>query len=255
MDNIIGETVDRYLAQTLMLFADHPEMQKLLRDMSLAVSMDLNGMDSTHNLFPKLLADEGVRLFEANFNAILKQVQTLDPGFKPACQAGCSYCCSSHITLLPQEAFSIGLYLAGNCNVDLFSKLAEQCFDIASVLENYSLEDFAADYFRPCPFLLDKKCSIYEVRPIVCRNWISTDIDACIASFNSKNTVTVPQNSLIMVQKDVIYAGQAAYLASFGINGRICSFIPLMAQVMTDFEGTYSKWLAGEKLIGQFELN
>jgi len=56
---------------------------------------------------------------------------------------------------------------------------------------------------------------------------------------------------MIMVQKDLVFVGQEAYLADFGISGRIGSFLPLMAQVMTDFEGAYDRWLKGEVLTGQ----
>ncbi len=247
--------VEKVLGHSLDLFREHPEMQKLLRDMSFAVCADLKGIDPEHNLFPKLLADKGIDFFEANFRAFLGQVQSLDPGFKVDCKAGCSYCCSSHITVMPQEAFNIALHLARNCSVDAFTELAEQCYAVSKELDDMTVEEFAENYFRPCPFLVDNECSIYEVRPIVARNWISTDVKACKKSYDSGNKVAVPQNSLIMVQKDLIYAGQAAYLDGFGINGQICSFIPLMGQVLADFEGTYAKWLSGDKLIGQFDLN
>ncbi|WP_432738206.1 YkgJ family cysteine cluster protein [Maridesulfovibrio sp. FT414] len=248
------EIIENILSEPLKLFSAHPEMQKLLRDMSLAVCADMNGIDPSHNLFPVLLAEKGCAQFEANFTAFLGQVQSLDSGFRVACGAGCSYCCSSHITLMPQEAFRIGLYLARNCTVDVFEDLAERCLQIEAELDRTTLEDFVGNYFRPCPFLVEDKCSIYEVRPILARNWISTDVEACIKSYNARNKITVPQNALIMIQKDLIYAGQAAYLADYGINGQICSFLPLMARIMTDFEGTYAGWLAGETLKGQLEL-
>lgn len=254
MSGRIDEIVEKNLAPALKLFAEHPEMQNLLRDMSYAVCASLKGIEPSHRLFPKLLAEKGIELFEANFNAILAQIRILDPAFNVACAAGCSYCCSSHITLMPQEAFNIALHMARNFPEDIFEELSGLCCGIASELEKMSLAEFAGKYFRSCPLLVDDKCSIYDVRPVLARNWISTDLKACIASYESGNTITVPQNSLIMVQKELIYAGAAAYLDGFGINGQICSFIPLLAAAMTDFEGTYSRWLAGERLPGQFEL-
>ncbi|WP_320172181.1 YkgJ family cysteine cluster protein [Maridesulfovibrio sp.] len=251
MQEIIKETVDRTLEHAVELFAEHPEMVKFLLDMSFAVCADLGRLDTRHPLFPQTLAEEGIRLFEANYKAILDQVMALDPEFSIACSAGCSYCCSSHISVMPQEAFNIGLYLARTVSADDFEELANQCSEIASGLADTSVEDFAAGYFRPCPFLRDDKCSIYDVRPIVCRNWISCDLGACRASFDAGNRKSVPQNSLIMVQKDLIFAGAAACLAVSGINGGIGSFIPLMAQVMTDFDGAYGDWISGGRLAGQ----
>ncbi|GEM_PF-3641801 len=251
MNSRLNEIVDSGLAHVYSMFEAHPEMQKLLRDMSFAVCSDLGGVSPEHNLFPRLLAEKGVRFFEANFNAILGQVQSLDADFRIDCSEGCSYCCSSHITVMPQEAFNIGLHLAQKWGESDFTALAEECLETADHLEKTTLKEFTQNYFQPCPFLKENRCSIYEVRPIVCRNWISSSLEICIKSFESRNKIAVPQNAMIMVQKDLVFVGQEAYLADFGISGRIGSFLPLMAQVMTDFEGAYDRWLKGEVLTGQ----
>ncbi|TIH15669.1 YkgJ family cysteine cluster protein [Marinifilum sp. JC120] len=251
MENSLDKIIDSGLAHVYPFFEAHPEMIKFLRDMSMAVCADCGKITPDMPQFPVLLAEKGCGLFDANFSAVQGQVESLDQGFKVACASGCSYCCSSHITLTPQEAFRIALHLAANCSEDEFVRLTEECMAAASGFAPGQLKEFAKGYFHPCPFLNDDQCSIYEVRPILCRNWISTDLDACKKSFNTKNKVTVPQNALIMVQKDLVFSGQQAYLAGFGIEGGIGSFMPMMAQILTDFEGSYAKWLSGEKLDGQ----
>lgn len=251
MKNSLDEIIDSNFAHISLLFKEHPEMIKSLRDMSMAVCADCANITPEMQQFPVLLAEKGAVLFGANFSAIQEQVESLDPEFKVACAAGCSYCCSSHITLTPQEVFRIALHLAANCSEDEFIRLTEECMTAAGSFIPGQLKEFAKEYFRPCPFLKDDQCSIYEVRPVLCRNWISTDLEACRKSFNTKNKVTVPQNALIMIQKDLVFTGQQAYLAGFGIEGGIGSFMPMMAQVLTDFEGSYDKWLSGEKLNSQ----
>ncbi|MFW5499732.1 MULTISPECIES: YkgJ family cysteine cluster protein [unclassified Maridesulfovibrio] len=251
MKNSLDEIIDSGLAHTYPFFEDHPEMIKLLRDMSMAVCADCASITPEMPQFPVLLAEKGLTLFGANFSAMLGQGQSLDPEFKVACTAGCSYCCSSHITVTPQEAFRIALHLAADCSEDEFVRLSEGCLTAAGDFVPGQLKEFAQDYFQPCPFLKADQCAIYEVRPILCRNWISNDLEACKKSFNTKNKVTVSQNALIMVQKDLVFTGQQAYLAGFGIEGDIGAFMPMMAQILTDFEGTYAKWLSGEKLNGQ----
>lgn len=253
MDSKFDEIVDDGLAHVYTLFEAHPEMKKLLRDMSFAVCTDLGGISPEDNLFPRLLAEKGIGFFEDNFNAVLGQVRSLDSNFTVACSTGCSHCCFSYITLMPQEAFNIGFHLAQSLSDSEFIAYAKKCIEGAAPLESTSLKDFAKNYFQACPFLQDNKCSIYEVRPIVCRNWISSDLNACVSSFESKNKIAVPQNSMIMAQKDLVFAGQQAYLEGFGINGSLAAFLPLMAQIMVDFEGTYNKWLKGEILKGQMD--
>ncbi|WP_321402303.1 YkgJ family cysteine cluster protein [Maridesulfovibrio sp.] len=251
MSKSLDEIIDDGLAYVLPLFKEHPEMVRFLREMSMAVCADCGSITPEMQQFPLLLAEKGTALFGANFSAVLGQVENLDPEFKVVCAAGCSYCCSSHITLSPQEAFRIALHLAADRPEDEFIRLTEECLSAASEFVPGQLKVFAQSYFQPCPFLKDNRCSIYEVRPILCRNWISTDLEACRKSFNTQNKVTVPQNALIMVQKDLIFTGQQAYLAGFGIEGGIGSFMPMLAQILTDYEGSYAKWLGGEKLNGQ----
>ncbi|WP_291328365.1 YkgJ family cysteine cluster protein [Desulfovibrio sp. UCD-KL4C] len=245
--------INNELAHIYTMFEEHAEMHKWFKDMALAVCADLKDITPDHNLFARMLAEKGTRCFEANFDAVVGQISNLDISFKIACAKGCSLCCSSHIAVTPQETFNIALYLAEKLSVLEIEKIAEACAACAEGYDSEALQDFSKKYFCPCPFLKDNKCSIYEVRPITCRNWISHDLEACNVSYESKNTMSVPQNAMIMIQKDLIFAGQHAYLDSLGINGHFASFLPLMLQILLDYEGTYTRWIAGETLPGQME--
>ena len=247
------DVINNELAHIYAMFEKHAEMHDWFRDMALAVCADLKNITPDHNLFARILADKGARCFEANFDAVVGQISNLDTSFKIACTTGCSLCCFSHVAVTPQEAFNIALHLAEKFSVSEVGKTLEACTACADGYESAGLQEFSKKYFCPCPFLKDNKCSIYEVRPITCRNWISHDLEACNVSYESKNTISVPQNGMIMIQKDLIFAGQHTYLDSLGINGRIASFLPLMKQILLDYEGTYARWLAGETLLGQME--
>lgn len=73
------------------------------------------------------------------------------------CRAGCGYCCAVPVDVSIVEAARISLYLKKELRDDpLF--VAEK------------------DKNQPCPFLgADSKCSVYPVRPIVCRLFGSFD--------------------------------------------------------------------------------
>ncbi|SMF16163.1 YkgJ family cysteine cluster protein [Desulfovibrio gilichinskyi] len=245
--------ISKELAHVYAMFEGHAEMQKWFNDMALAVCADLKGITPDHNLFARILADKGRHCFEGNFDVITSQISKLDPSFKIACVSGCSYCCYSHITVSPQEAFSIALHLAENFDAGVLEEIVAACAKESENFHCAGLQEFSKKYFGKCPFLKDNKCLIYEVRPIACRNWISHDLKACSASFKSENSIAVPQNAMIMIQKDLIFAGQHTYLANLGINGHIASLLPLMQQILLDYEGTYARWLAGETLPGQMD--
>lgn len=247
------DVLSHELAHVYAMFEGHTEMQKWFKDMARAVCADLKGITPAHRLFARMIADKGRHCFEGNFNVITSQINKLDPSFKIACVSGCSYCCYSHITVTPQEAFSIALHLAEKFDTAVFEEIAEACAKESEGFHSAGLQNFSKKYFGKCPFLRDNKCIIYEVRPITCRNWISHDLQACHASYKSENSISVPQNAMIMIQKDLIFAGQHTYLESLGINGRIASLLPLMQQILLDYEGSYARWLAGETLPGQME--
>lgn len=88
------------------------------------------------------------------------------------CRAGCSHCCSLTTLIYRHEAVAIA-EVSGYRMYDLPARP----YDIALKLANR--------YFgTPCPFLIDQRCSVYEVRPLVCRlhHALNDDLAACDSS-------------------------------------------------------------------------
>jgi Fe-S-cluster containining protein len=105
-----------------------------------------------------------------------------------ACSAGCSSCCHQRVPISGSEAFFIALYL----NVvkprhgDL-DRVAKQVSHLAP-MQRWARE-------IACPFLVDRHCSIYSVRPGACRTHFSLSLNACKAAWKtrkSRQTVTIP---------------------------------------------------------------
>lgn len=70
-----------------------------------------------------------------------------------ACKASCSKCCELPIDITKAEAYVIGM-------------------EYGIEAKNFSMEphyDTTKYEALACPFLLDNRCQIYDVRPIVCR--------------------------------------------------------------------------------------
>lgn len=116
-----------------------------------------------------------------------------------SCSRGCSHCCSQFIVVSLQEAECIVYHLYKTeivkqrfiasypvwlervreiekvflelirlCQVINTGKAARKVFeDLNAASDKY------AHNHNPCPFLVDNSCSIYEVRPFVCANYLS----------------------------------------------------------------------------------
>ncbi|MDI1472068.1 YkgJ family cysteine cluster protein [Thermodesulfovibrio sp. 1176] len=96
------------------------------------------------------IMDEGVK----------KDIEELEKkGRKLACRKGCSNCCEAHrdIPVYPIEIVGIYWYVMEKVKEPIRS-------DIKLSLIKHKKGD-------PCPFLINKACSIYPMRPLACRQF------------------------------------------------------------------------------------
>jgi Fe-S-cluster containining protein len=104
------------------------------------------------------------------------------------CSKGCSYCCYQSIKIVASEELTISEYLDKNVDDDkkqiIKSQLetwTEYFFENTpdnKVLNDEDILKFEERVVRdsiPCFFLIEGKCSIYPVRPLVCRTHIVAD--------------------------------------------------------------------------------
>lgn len=88
-----------------------------------------------------------------------------------ACKNGCSHCCHMEVGAYQIEAD----YIAAGTG-----------FSVAKAAEGFARSKGGwIDTNRPCPFLKDDACSIYEFRPMVCRTHMS---------FEASNELCRPDN-------------------------------------------------------------
>lgn len=97
-----------------------------------------------------------------------------------ACQCGCHVCCFNQVELTPAEALLLGDYL------DHYYPPEEKTRLRARITRNLKLkagkdkkEIAAIRHKLPCPLLRAKKCSVYPVRPLLCRAMHSLNADHC----------------------------------------------------------------------------
>ncbi|BCS50573.1 hypothetical protein JUNP479_3353 [Aeromonas jandaei] len=87
---------------------------------------------------------------------LLKLTDELTSKISPitTCKSGCGNCCNINVSITKIEAQLISLHTGKELNESLPLNKA----------------DFHGE---PCTFLIDNKCSIYAVRPFVCRRLVS----------------------------------------------------------------------------------
>ena len=96
----------------------------------------------------------------------------------PACRAGCAHCCHQTVGVTPPEVFAIYDHLRATRTAGRTGRRRAA----HSRRRRQDARHGPADRLSPdlpCPFLVDERCSIYEVRPLSCRGTNSLDAAAC----------------------------------------------------------------------------
>lgn len=89
-----------------------------------------------------------------------------------ACAKGCSHCCHANVEVTIVEAIAVARRVSED------SALAESVRTTAPKVDG--IPPWTRYDFRiPCPLLRDGACSIYEVRPRVCRAHVSYNVKLC----------------------------------------------------------------------------
>jgi len=119
---------------------------------------------------------------------LVKSVYEAQAGAGVDCEAGCSYCCYSQIKLMPAEALLIFSWIEDKFKGRDQDLLEGRIRNNRQITEGKSLESrVMVKESSPCIFLEEGNCSIYPVRPLICRSWASYSRSKCIEAFGSGN--------------------------------------------------------------------
>ncbi len=97
------------------------------------------------------------------------------------CSKGCSFCCYQVIRMFPVEEAPISKYVEDQLSSEIKTTIKANLEKWLSFLDDntpnkqlneHDINEFskiAASQKIACPFLINHECSIYKVRPLVCR--------------------------------------------------------------------------------------
>jgi hypothetical protein len=168
-------------------------------------------------------------------NSTLPLVEELHPPAQPiACRAGCTHCCRLPIVMTDvPTVLRLGFGVAANLPKETINK-------IATALQG-------AD--RPCAFLVDDSCSVYDDRPIVCRSYNAFDVSACaegrFLTGDAAGTGLGLGDPWPYGVGGAVQEGMAAGLERLGIDARQVQMIPALRFLAKDIDAA-DRWLRGE---------
>lgn len=117
---------------------------------------------------------------------IVRELETSGQSPEIACQSGCSYCCHSQVNIIPIEALVICGFIKTEFSLGQKNALNTGIARVRSLTSGKTFSQvYAIKADLPCVFLESGQCSIYKMRPSICRSWNSFDSDACRMAYHS----------------------------------------------------------------------
>ena len=107
-----------------------------------------------------------------------------------ACEKGCAWCCHQPVYMTTQEALLIFEYILQAFDREQQKTLrtnAEKKYKKTKGLP----EEKKQNIIHACPFLANGACSIYPVRPMACRIYLSSDKQSCKNKYDNPGDKTV----------------------------------------------------------------
>jgi hypothetical protein len=186
------------------------------------------------------LTDHLIRRFEAE-----------NPLSQPlACQESCDACCHNLVELTPPEALLIGHH------IHQYFPPAQKDLVLAQVTRNLTLtrgkSKAAIAIVRqdlPCPLLCGRMCSVYPIRPLVCRAMHSLNRERCEAELRSGS---LSGSTYYAHHHEIALSVSAGLLEGCRVVGCQAGTLSL-AQAFHDFfsqENCVERWITGEAVFG-----
>lgn len=144
------------------------------------------------------------------------------------CKKGCGDCCILNIPVLAPEVFNIKNFIEKNLSSRKRKTVFRKVKELSFPLKNIDDEERIACR-KECVLLNDdKSCSVYEVRPILCRSVTSTSREKCKESLDS--VITGGENKILMNTfiknlYDDLFKALSSFLLKHNLDNRSCEII------------------------------
>jgi Fe-S-cluster containining protein len=163
-------------------------------------------------------------------------IESLPSRAQHACAPGCDFCCYLPVDVLAPEAFRIAAHLEQTRSPEELATLVYQ-------LGAQGQHDFGV---RPCVFLANGRCSIYEVRPMVCRGYNSLSKERCKAyrddpTVDLRGTKDRVAGRLAEATEDGVIAG----LEALGLDAQWYELPSAVLRALETRDGP-ARWARGE---------
>ena len=165
-----------------------------------------------------------------------------------ACRAGCNFCCHLRVMIYPHEAIALFRYLKAHMPKEqadvVLARLIENAAHIGKAGRDGRVTTRLA-----CAFLIDGRCSAYEVRPAACSGYHSLSKERCEAEYNDPAGTQdgIPVLKALRFIAAALDDGMEQALATAGLSGTRVELNTAVAALIRN-PSLIARWRSGRDL-------
>lgn len=166
-------------------------------------------------------------------------------GERPVCCAGCSWCCHVLVAVAAPEAIAIAQYIQSEVPAEQAAMLAAATVELDERVRGLDADERAVRQL-PCAFLVEGKCAIYPVRPLLCRGWNSLDVIACRENYRQPDIMPVTVYALQRRLGVQVADGVDTALTEAGLGGGTDLELTAAVRIALEEPDAAARLLTGE---------
>ncbi len=166
-------------------------------------------------------------------------------GERPVCRAGCSWCCHVLVAVAAPEALVIAQYIQNEMPAEASAVLAAATVELDERVHGLDADERAVRQL-PCAFLVEGKCAVYPVRPLLCRGWNSLDVIACRENYRQPDIMPVTVYALQRRLGVQVADGLDTALTEAGLGGGTDLELTAAVRIALETPDAAERFLAGE---------
>lgn len=187
--------------------------------------------------------------YERYDNLIAKTID--ESPIKPACKAGCAFCCHYKVEVRAHEMLLIKDYMSKTFNAEKIAAVLAEVEANAAIIRTLTPEQHLTTNLK-CALLQDNQCSIYPVRPFRCRNFHSTDANACEQSHGDPSNMEIATGMIedVAMFADAHTQGFEAAATQTGRDVQVYDFTTALLELYND-ENVLKRYKTGKRAFKQ----
>lgn len=170
-----------------------------------------------------------------------------------ACRAGCAWCCSTTVvSTSAAEVVRIATRLQETRSTTEIRLLVARLRQRAERITAMDPERRRRARL-PCALLVDNRCSVYDLRPLSCMGWTSSDAAACESSYRSGWERQIPNGPRHLGIVVGVREGLHQALETRRLEAGYLDLTRALLIALTEPDAT-TRWLQGEAVFAEARL-